>query len=234
MHPSAPMKKKAYNFVKKKKKKSQYGTKQQKNSKTYQEYKLQQRMVEMDPINPADDNSIDDAMSTVVEAAVSMTPPVAKAPTKRLDDNWRESRAVQSVVNKLHVEKRKRVENNKRADEKLNQEKKKRVAAEKKLLAMKQKTTEEQAQLKLELANEQRKREGAEKKVCVNDEIACIAIVRGLTSTFSPYICSFCRRGKPFNVPSIQSTNHSRIRRPPEWFCTVHRRMRWMHLRRPK
>ena len=158
MHPSAPMKKKTYNFVKKKKKKSQYGTKQQKNSKTYQEYKLQQSMVEMDPINPADDNSIDDAMSTVVEAAVSMTPPVAKAPTKRLNDNWRESRAVQSVVHKLHVEKRKRVENNKRADEKLNQEKKKRVAAEKKLLVMKQKTTEEQAQLKLELANEQRKR----------------------------------------------------------------------------
>ena len=68
-------------------------------------------MVAMDPINPADDNSIFVALSMLVEVAAAMAPPVpvAKAPTKGLNDNWRESWAVQSGVNKLHVEKRKRV-----------------------------------------------------------------------------------------------------------------------------
>ena len=151
---------KIYNF---RKKKCQYGKGRKKNSKTQREY--DEAMVS-NPDNPASDNEMEVKEEPEPPAIVIAAPP-ANSKRKRDDANWRTARHVGIRDKQLATEKKKRVDDQKLAANKLKKEKKKRRTAEDKLKKEKDKRMEEKAKAKDDVNNERKMRVSAEKKVCV-------------------------------------------------------------------
>ena len=142
-----------------KRKKSQYGSKSQKQSRTYQQFTAASAN------NPvvADGTQVEDP----APEPIAIPDPTSKPKKKRADDNWRTNRAVASLERKLCAGKRKRVEDNNVASQRLDKEKHNRAQAEYRLSNERKKT----AKAKKALKEEQKLRVTAEKKVSILFEL---------------------------------------------------------------
>ena len=144
-----------------KRKKSQYGNRRKKNSKTQREWDIAvaHNNPALDDANPA----LDDPMVLDDDPAQPLVDVIFHTKKKaRSDGNWRTNRAVEARERKIEKERKKTADAKKLAGEKLAKEKKKTATAVQKAAKEKEKT----AVAKEKLQSEKKKRVTAEKKVC--------------------------------------------------------------------